>query len=83
VEIPGNDTLINATPIGMTPGDGIPMDVAALSPDILVIDVIHKPETTPFLDHARAIGCQAYNGMLMLNGQAEELAGYLINGARR
>ena len=83
VEIAGNDTLINATPIGMTPGDGIPMDVSALTADILCIDVIHKPETTPFLDHACAIGCQAFNGMLMLNGQAEELAGFLIDGARR
>lgn len=83
VSIPGHDTLINATPIGMAPGDGIPMPVDDLTPDILAIDVIHKPETTPFLEHARALGCRTFNGYLMLYGQAEELAGFLISGARR
>jgi shikimate dehydrogenase len=83
VRIPGHDTLINATPVGMAPGDRIPMPLDGLSPDVLVIDVIHKPETTPFLDHARALGCQAFDGHLMLNGQAEELAAFFIGGARR
>jgi shikimate dehydrogenase len=83
VVIPGHDTLINATPIGMAPGDGIPMPVDDLTPDILCIDVIHKPETTPFLAHARAQGCRTFNGYLMLHGQVEELSAFLIGGARR
>jgi shikimate dehydrogenase len=68
-----HDTLINATPIGMTPGDGLPVPVDGLNSDMLVIDVIIKPETTPLLDHARALGCRTFNGRLMLDGQAEEL----------
>jgi shikimate dehydrogenase len=68
-----HDTLINATPIGMAPGDGLPAPVDGLTSDMLVIDVIIKPETTPLLDHARALGCRTFNGRVMLDGQAEEL----------
>lgn len=83
VAIPGHDMLINATPIGMAPGDGLPMGLDGLTSDVLVIDVIHKPGATPFIDQARALGCQAFDGHLMLNGQAEELAAFFIHGARQ
>jgi shikimate dehydrogenase len=73
VRLSGHDTLINATPIGMTPGDGLPAPLDGLTSDMLVIDVIVKPDTTPLLDHARALGCRTFNGRLMLDGQAEEL----------
>jgi shikimate dehydrogenase len=73
VQISGHDTLINATPIGMAPGDGLPATVDGLTSDVLVIDVIIKPDTTPLLDHARALGCRTFNGRVMLDGQAEEL----------
>jgi shikimate dehydrogenase len=73
VQISGHDTLINATPIGMAPGDGLPAPVEGLTSDVLVIDVIIKPDTTPLLDHARALGCRTFNGRVMLDGQAEEL----------
>lgn len=83
VDIPGHDTLINATPIGMASGDGIPMPVDGLTPDVVCIDVIHKPETTPFLAHAAALGCRTYNGYLMLFGQVEELTGFFVSGAKK
>jgi shikimate 5-dehydrogenase len=67
----------------MAPGDGIPMALDGLTADVLAIDVIHKPETTPFLDAAHALGCRTFNGYLMLHGQAEELAGFLISAAPR
>jgi shikimate dehydrogenase len=81
VGIPGHDLLINATPIGMAAGDDLPMALDGLTPKVLVIDVIHKPGTTPFVDQARALGCRAFDGHLMLNGQAEELAAFFIDGA--
>lgn len=73
VQLAGHDIVINATPIGMRPGDGLPAPVDGLTSDMLVIDVIIKPETTTLLDHARALGCRTFNGRLMLDGQAEEL----------
>jgi shikimate dehydrogenase len=82
VQIYGHDTLINATPIGMAPGDGLPAPVDGLNSDMLVIDVIIKPETTPLLDHARALGCRTFNGRVMLDGQAEELVRFFSNRDR-
>jgi shikimate dehydrogenase len=73
VHVSGHDTLINATPIGMAPGDGLPAPVEGLSSDMLVIDVIIKPQDTPLLAHARALGCRTFNGRVMLDGQAHEL----------
>lgn len=70
----GYDTLVNATPIGMAPDDGPPVPLAALRPDTLVIDIIMKPEVTPLLRQARALGCRALGGRTMLDGQAEEVA---------
>lgn len=82
VQIPGHDTLINATPVGMAPEDGLPMALDGLQPDILVIDVIHKPGVTEFLDQACALGCRTFDGHVMLHGQAEELARFFGIGAR-
>jgi shikimate dehydrogenase len=73
IQLSGHDTLINATPIGMAPGDGLPAPVDGLTSDMLVIDVIVKPDTTPLLNHARAVGCRTFNGRVMLDGQAHEL----------
>jgi shikimate dehydrogenase len=82
VQLTGQDTLVNATPIGMAPGDGLPAPLDGLTANTLVIDVIIKPETTPFLDRARAIGCRTLNGRVMLEGQAEELALFFGAGGR-
>jgi shikimate dehydrogenase len=83
VHIPGHDMPINATPVGMAPGDGLPMALDGLTPDVLAIDVIHSAGITPFLAEARALGCRTFDGHVMLNGQAEELATFFISGARR
>lgn len=73
-EIAGHDMLINATPIGMAPGDGFPAPLDGLTADVLVVDIIMKPEVTPLLAHARGLGCVALGGKVMLEGQAEEVA---------
>jgi shikimate dehydrogenase len=84
VEIPAHDTLVNATPIGMAPEDGLPMALDGLGPEIIAIDVIHKREgATPFLDRARALGCRIFDGHVMLNGQAEELVQFFASAAKR
>jgi shikimate dehydrogenase len=70
----GHDTLVNATPIGMAPDDGLPAELGRLDPRLLVVDIIIKPEATPLLRHARASGCRTVDGRVMLEGQAEEVA---------
>ena len=71
--VEGHDMLVNATPIGMAPGDGLPADLGRLDPGLLVVDVIMKPEVTPLLRHAQACGCRTMGGRHMLEGQAEEV----------
>lgn len=70
----GHDVLINATPIGMAPNDGLPAPLGPLRPELLVVDVILKPEVTPFLRHAQSCGCATIGGLTMLEGQADEVA---------
>lgn len=74
VAFEGHDTFINATPIGMALGDGPPVPLDGLRPDMLVIDIIMKPEVTPLMAHARTLGCTVVGGKAMLEGQAEQVA---------
>lgn len=70
----GHDLLVNATPVGMAPGDGLPAELGTLDPTLIVFDVIIKSHDTPLLHHARSRGCRVLGGRAMLEGQAEELA---------
>jgi shikimate dehydrogenase len=70
------DLLVNATPIGMQPGDPLPWDLATLRPDTIVGDVTTKPEVTPFVEAARARGAATVTGRDMYEGQVRELGAY-------
>lgn len=70
------DILINATPIGMQPGDPLPWDLAALRPGTIVGDVTTKPEVTPFVATARARGAPTVTGRDMYEGQVRELGAF-------
>ncbi|HEV3240003.1 MAG TPA: shikimate dehydrogenase [Casimicrobiaceae bacterium] len=62
----GYDLVINATPLGMNPGDALPFDVARLSPATFVGEVVMKQEITPLLRAARERGCRTQVGTDML-----------------
>jgi shikimate dehydrogenase len=81
VPSPDHDTVINATPLGMSPDDSFPIDPAALDPSMLVIDVIMKPETTPLLKAAQARGCRIQPGRHMLEGQVAAVAAFFGIGS--
>ncbi|HYC25395.1 MAG TPA: shikimate dehydrogenase [Roseiarcus sp.] len=70
----GYDVVVNATPLGMNPGDPMPIDVARLSPATYVGEVVLKQETTAFLTAARARGCLTQVGVDML---FEQIPAYL------
>lgn len=70
------DLLVNATPLGLAPGDPPPFDIAALSPALAVADVIPNPEVTPLVAAARAAGCATATGRDMFEGQARLAAAY-------
>ncbi|RQS10324.1 shikimate dehydrogenase [Burkholderia sp. Bp8998] len=62
----GFEVVVNATPIGMKEGDPLPFDVARVSPDCFVGEVVMKSEYTPFLRAARDKGCEVQVGTDML-----------------
>ncbi|MBL8807089.1 MAG: shikimate dehydrogenase [Rhodospirillales bacterium] len=70
----GQDIVVNATPLGMSPGDPLPFDVERLAPSTFVGEVVMKSETTPLLAAAMARGCRVQIGLDML---FEQIPAYL------
>jgi shikimate dehydrogenase len=62
----GVDLVVNATPLGMNPGDPLPVDVARIPAQAFVGEVVMKTEMTPFLAAARSRGCRVQVGSDML-----------------
>jgi shikimate dehydrogenase len=62
--------IVNATPLGMSGGDPLPVDPEALHGQQAVVDLVYHPADTPLLTAARAQGAQAVNGLGMLLHQA-------------
>ena len=62
----GHDIVVNATPVGMKPGDPLPVDAERIAPGSFVGDVVLAGEETPFLAAARARGCLTQAGIDMV-----------------
>lgn len=62
----GYDIVVNATPMGMEPGDPLPMDVSRIDPNAFVGEVVLKQQMTGFLQAAADRGCQYQVGTDML-----------------
>jgi len=62
--------LVNATPVGMAAGDGLPADMTGLHAGIAVVDIVPRQDGTPLLALARARGCPHVGGAAMVEGQA-------------
>jgi shikimate dehydrogenase len=70
----GYDLVVNATPLGMTPGDPLPVDPSRLDHKTFVGEVVMKGEMTPLLEAAAARGCRFQVGTDML---FEQIPAYL------
>ncbi|MGW1163367.1 shikimate dehydrogenase family protein [Streptomyces sp. NPDC002519] len=70
------DIAVNATPLGMRPGDELPFDPAALRPDALVADIIMKPRETELLRTATELGHPVLPGEPMLRHQMDLYRSY-------
>lgn len=62
------ELMLNATSLGLKPGDGSPLDEAAypIHKAAAVYDMIYRPAETPLLKAAQAAGCRTANGLGML-----------------
>jgi shikimate dehydrogenase len=67
--LPSADIAINATPLGMSPGDALPFDPRRLKKGAHVADVVTLPEVTPLLQEAVACGLSIQTGRAMAEAQ--------------
>jgi shikimate dehydrogenase len=75
----GFDLVVNATPVGMSPDDPLPVEVERLDPAACVADLITRPVVTPLLDAARRRGCLIVTGTDMFAVQAGTMADILLS----
>jgi len=73
----GHDVVVNATPVGMAPGDGLPTPLGLLDPACVVFDIVPKPDVTPLMQYATEAGCRVGGGQLMIDGQADAVLDFL------
>ncbi len=68
------DLLLNATSLGLKPGDASPLDGKKfpMSAAAAVYDMIYRPAETELLKSAKAAGCRVANGAGMLLHQGAE-----------
>ena len=67
----GVELLVNATTVGLQPGDGLLVDSRQLRPGLRVYDLIYH-RVTPLVAAARRRGCVAAGGLSMLLYQGAE-----------
>jgi shikimate dehydrogenase len=65
-ELAQADLAVNATNIGMHPGDPSVLPEALILPHLMVYDAVYAPARTPLLRAAEAAGARAANGFAML-----------------
>jgi len=83
--LPPDALVINATSVGLKPGDPAPIDLTTLPGQPRVYDMIYNPPETPLLRAASARGLRAANGLSMLVHQGaralEIWSGQSVNAA--
>jgi shikimate dehydrogenase len=72
-----HDIVINATPVGMAAGDGLPAPLGPFDPACVVFDIVPKPDVTPLMATAAKAGCRVGGGRLMIDGQADAVLDFL------
>jgi len=73
----GLEIVVNATSLGLKPGDALPVDPSQLEACMLAAEVVMQPEVTPFLREAAARGCRTHGGLAMLVEQVAILCDFV------
>ena len=71
------DIVVNATALGMKPGDALPLDLTGIRPEAVVAEVVMTPVETPILAEAARHGCRTVPGRAMLDEQMVLLQAFL------
>jgi shikimate dehydrogenase len=76
------DFAVNATPLGMRPGDPLPFDPALLPGGTVVVDIVMKPRRTALLRRAEEHGLAVHHGAAMLAHQLDLYVDFFGLGGR-
>ncbi|MBN1167027.1 MAG: shikimate dehydrogenase [Methanospirillaceae archaeon] len=71
-DVSSYDLVLNATPVGMHPDTGIPVDPATLHQGMILFDLVYTPERTPFIIAGEKAGCIIIPGTEMFISQLAE-----------
>jgi shikimate dehydrogenase len=71
------DVAVNATALGMRPGDALPMSRDLVGRSALVAECVLAPEMTPLLELARGLGRTIHPGLPMLTAQMDLLLDFM------
>lgn len=71
------DLVVNATSLGMHPGEPLPVAATRLQPSCTVAEVIMTPAVTPLLAEAEKLGCRTVPGIAMMQPQPLLVARFL------
>ncbi|MCO5733315.1 shikimate dehydrogenase [Rhizobium sp. SSA_523] len=63
------DLIVNTTPLGMKPGDALPVDLSGFTGSPVVYDIIVNPAVTRLMADAEARGSVTIGGKAMLDAQ--------------
>jgi shikimate dehydrogenase len=69
--------LINATTVGLTGEDELPVAAASLPGHLTVVDIVPRRDPTRLLALAQASGCTTIAGSAMVEGQADAVLEFL------
>lgn len=64
--LPAGALVLNATSLGLKPGDDSPIDLAKIPRPAMVYDMIYRPPQTALLRQAASLGLRQANGLSML-----------------
>ncbi|MDR1789554.1 MAG: shikimate dehydrogenase, partial [Opitutaceae bacterium] len=80
-DFPTGALVVNATSLGLRPGDPVPIDPGALPRPRAVLDIIYNPPETALLRRAAALGIPSANGLSMLVHQGAGALGIWTGAA--
>ena len=72
----GYGLAVNASPVGMSPGDPLPIDPDGMGPETVAGEVVMSPAVTPWMEAASARGCFVQPGADLMDHEIAEMAAF-------
>ena len=70
------DLIVNASPIGMRPEDGLPLSLSGLRAQTVVVDIVTRPDTA-LLKSCAGSGNRTVSGFAMVAAQTDAIRNFI------